>query len=147
MDEKKSFEKTFYQKLEEGIERLSSVERGNLYRPCAENCVKNTVLPELKRQFDECDGDLDLQYTRYGRSEYFFADIAEPGHVYEMGYPRCVCPMVNSGLAASPVHCECSRQSILYVLETLMPGKTIQVETMHTVLSDATECRFRVTVD
>ncbi|MCK9159024.1 MAG: hypothetical protein M0P00_00825 [Bacteroidaceae bacterium] len=138
--------KEFYQLLEKGIANLSMEERGKLYRPCAISCVRKYVLKEMQRQFDECGGNLDQQYTKYGRSEYFFADIIESGHVYEIGYPRCFCPMVEQGLVKSAVHCECSRQSILFVLQTLMPEKDILVTKRHTVLENAKECRFRVVI-
>ncbi len=107
--------KSFYRILEEGVAKLPADVRGALYRPCAVDCVKDDVLRELRRQFEECGRDLDRQYTKYGRSEYFFADIIEPGRVYEVGYPRCLCPQVDAGFVDSPAHCECSRQSILYV--------------------------------
>lgn len=142
-----AFDQAFYAALERGIAELPQDTREKLYFPCALSCVQNFVLKEQQRQFAECNGDLDLQYTKYGRSDYFFADIIERGHVYELGYPRCLCPMVESGLASSPVHCECSRQSILYVLQTLLPEKTIRVEKLHTVLGGAGECRFRATVE
>ncbi len=138
--------KAFYRILEERIGKLPADVRGALYRLGAENCVKGAVLKELRRQFEECGCDLDKQYAKYGRSEYFFADIVEPGRVYEMGYPRCLCPLVDAGFVGAPSHCECSRQSILYVLQELLPHKTIWVETLETVLSGAEKCRFRVTV-
>ena len=144
--ESKAIDKAFFETLERSIETLPGEERAKLYRPCAVSCVENYVLKIQQQQFNECGGDLDLQYERYGRSPYFFADIIERGHVYEIGYPRCLCPLVADGYACPPGHCECSRQSILYVLETLMPERTIQVEQMHTVLTGARECRFRVTV-
>lgn len=146
-DENELFNQSFYKTLESGIEKLPPKVCEELFRPCAESCVKNYVLGIQQQQFNECGGDLDLQYERYGRSEFFFADIIERGHIYEMGYPRCLCPMVQSGYASSPVHCECSRQSILYVLKTLLPDKKISVEKVHTVLSGAGECRFRATVE
>ena len=77
---------------------------------------------------------------------YFFADVIEPGRVYEIGYPRCVCPQVGAGFTDTPTHCECSRQSILCVLHDLLPGREIRVECLGTVLSGGSECRFRVTV-
>lgn len=137
---------TFYQTLEESIGRLPAEVRARLYRPCAEACVRDGVLVELRRQFEECGCDLDRQYAKYGRTPFFFADVIEPGRVYEMGYPRCLCPQVEAGFVAAPTHCECSRQSILYVLETLLSGREIEVETLETVLAGGTECRFRVTV-
>lgn len=136
----------FYRTLEERIGELPAEVRGALYRPCAVGCVKGAVLTELRRQFEECGCDLDMQFARYGRSEYFFADVIEPGRVYQMGYPRCLCPLVASGFVEAPTHCDCSRESILYVMEELLPGRTIRVETLETVLSGAQKCLFRVTV-
>lgn len=137
---------TFYRMLEESIGRLPAEVRARLYRPCAEACVRDGVLLELRRQFEECGCDLDRQYAKYGRTPFFFADVIEPGRVYEMGYPRCLCPQVEAGFVAAPTHCECLRQSILYVLETLLPGRVVEVETLETVLAGGSECRFRVTV-
>ena len=64
-----------------------------------------------------------------------------------MGYPKCVCPEVLEGTATDAAHCECSRQSVLYILEQLLPEKRITVETGETVLSGGTCCRFAVTVE
>ena len=55
-------------------------------------------------------------------------------------------PQVAAGFVETPAHCECSRQSILYVLRELLPGRRIRGETLRTVLSGGGECRFRVTV-
>ena len=137
----------FYRILEETIGKLPADVREKLYRPSAVNCVKDVVLTELRRQFEECGCDLDRQYAIYNRSEYFFADIVEPGRVYEIGYPRCLCPQVEAGFVNAPTHCECSRQSILYVYGELIPDKTVRVETLRTVLAGDSECRFRVTVE
>lgn len=145
-NETELFNRVFFETLESSIEKLPQDMREALYRPCAVNCVQNYVLKEQQRQFAECNGDMDLQYEKYGRSEYFFADIIERGHIYEIGYPRCLCPLIESGCKCPAGHCECSRQSILYVLQTLMPEKKIQVELLHTVLTGADEFRFRVTV-
>ena len=144
-----SFVKEFYKALECGIAGFPEDVREKLYRPCAKGCVKRYVLKEQQRQFDECGGSLDAQYERYGRSPYFFADIIERGRVYEIGYPTssCLCPMVAAQIASSPVHCECSRQSMLCVLNTLLPERSIKVELMHSVLTGGGECRFRVTVE
>lgn len=137
----------FYRILEETIGKLPADVRERLYRPSAENCVKDVVLTELRRQFEECGCDLDRQYAKYNRSEYFFADIIEPGRVYEIGYSRCLCPQVDAGFVKAPTHCECSRQSILFVYRELIPDRTVRVETLRTVLAGDSECRFRVTVE
>lgn len=144
--EEQSRNELFYRTLEEAIGRLPAEVRARLYRPCAEACVRDGVLVELRRQFEECGCDLDRQYAKYGRSPFFFAEVIEPGRLYEMGYPRCLCPQVEAGFVSAPTHCECSRQSIRYVLEELLPDRDIEVETLKTVLGGGSECRFRVTV-
>lgn len=137
----------FFRRLEEGIAKLPVEEQAKVFRPCAIQCVTAYVLGEQKRLFEEYHHSLDEMYEKNGRTEYFFADIIERGHIYEIGYPRCLCYMYEEGFANAPIHCECSRQSILYVYHELLPDKDIQVENLHTVLSGADECRFRVTIE
>ena len=117
------------------------------YKEKAIRCVKDTVLPIHRAQFEECGYDLDEQYKKYGNTETFFAKIVEPGHIYEVGYPKCVCPDVLSGKETSASHCECSRNSVLYILQSLLPEKDIQIEIIHTVLGGADNCRFKVTIN
>lgn len=83
-----AFNQSFFKNLEASIAQMSPEEQGKQFRPCAEECARGFVLREMRRQFEERGGDLDRQYARYGKSEYFFADIVEGGRVYEMGYPR-----------------------------------------------------------
>lgn len=150
MDEREQkFCSDFYATLEKGISELPQEYREKLYFACAANCASAFALKEQQRQFEECNCDLDSQYEKYGKSEYYFANIIEKGHVYEIGYPtkECFCPMVQAGMAKTVTHCECARQSIVFTLQTLLPQKKIIVETLHSALSNAQECRFRVTVE
>ena len=105
------------------------------YREKAIHCVKDTVLPVQMGQFQECGGSLDEQYRKYGDTAAFFAEIVEPGRVYEVGYPQCVCPEARE--TRDPAHCECSRQSVLYILETLLPERAVTVETLETEIGRA----------
>ena len=109
-----------------------------IYRAKAINCVKDTVLPTQRQQFEECGSSLDAQYEKYGDTDAF---------IYEVGYPKCVCPEVLSGAITDAAHCECSRQSVLYILEQLLPGRHISVNILDTVLRGGDVCRFRVIVD
>lgn len=139
-------EQEYFEFLESGIAKLPEQEQAKIFKTCAEKCVEGTVLKVMRQQFEECGCSLDAQYTKYGHTEFFWAKIIEPNHIYELGYPRCFCPMVEKGFAKSIVHCECSRQSILQVLNNLLPNNKIEVKTISTVLSGADKCTFRVTV-
>ena len=103
------------------------------YREKAVRCVRETVLPIQRAQFQACGCDLDAQYRKYGDTEGFFAKILQPGRRYEVGYSKCVCPELLEGGATDAAHCECSRQSVLYILEQLLPEKHITVETAMTI--------------
>jgi hypothetical protein len=117
------------------------------YKEKAVACVRETVLPLQRGQFEECGRCLDEQYRRYGSTEFLDAKVIEQGRVYEIGYPACVCPEVLSGEVKDPVHCECSRQSVLYILGELLPDKNITVETIETILGGAKRCRFKAIVE
>ena len=89
---------------------------------------------------------MDTYCKKYGETEFSYAKIIKRGHLYEMGYPRCVCPKAVSE-KMEPSFCECSRQGIIYVLENMMPEKKIEVELIETVLTGAEQCRFKVTIE
>lgn len=75
----------------------------------------------------------------------YFGKLIEPGHIYELGYEKCTCPMVLSGQVTDPEHCNCTRQSILYILSRQEPDSKFDVEILETVLQGAEHCRFRIT--
>lgn len=77
----------FYRILEEAIGKLPADVRAKLYRPCAVNCVKDVVLAELRRQFEECGCDLDKQYAKYNRSEYFLPTSSSRDGFMRSGIP------------------------------------------------------------
>lgn len=116
------------------------------YKTKAINCIKDTSLPTLLQWFQDCDNDLDQYCRKYGETEFSFAKVIEPGHIYELGYPRCVCPEALSA-KKDAAFCECSRQGMIYVLEHVLTEKPYEVETIETVLSGAVNCRFRVVVN
>lgn len=116
------------------------------YRSKAIRCLKDGVLPELMRRFRECGSDMDAYCQKYGETEFSFARVIERGHIYEMGYPRCLCPEAPVG-KQDVSFCECSRQGTIYVLQNMMPGKHFEVELVETVLGGGGKCRFRVTMD
>lgn len=144
MDEQ---ERSYFQTLEDGIAQLPIGQQGKVFRQCAVNCVKNIVLPIMQQRFTLCDGDLDSFFSDSYNSEYSFQKVISKGHVYEFGYPKCFCPLYGSGLVRSAIHCECSRQSILFILEELFPNKKFDVEIIETVIGGANQCKFTINVD
>ncbi len=108
-------------------------------------CVKDAVLPAQTRLYASCGGDFDRIYGEAMNGNGYFGKVIEAGRVYELGYEKCTCPKVLSGEVADPEQCECSRQSILYILGCLEPNSSFEVDVLETVLRGAEHCRFRIT--
>ena len=115
------------------------------YYEQAAACVKDRVLPAQMELYRSCSGDLDRIYGEAMNGNGYFGKVIVPGHVYELGYEKCTCPKVLSGQITDPDHCNCSRQSILYILRQLEPESIFDVEMLETVLQGADHCRFRIT--
>jgi hypothetical protein len=139
-------EKLYFQTLEDGVTELPEEIQGKIFRPCAINCIKDTVLPIMEQRYIECNGKLDSFFSSSYDSDYSFQKVIQKNHVYEFGYPKCFCPLYHSGLVHSAKHCECSRQSILFILEEIFPRKKFQVKTIETRMGGAEKCRFRIEV-
>ena len=115
------------------------------YYEQAAACVKDRVLPAQMELYRSCSGDLDRIYGEAMNGNGYFGKVIVPGHVYELGYEKCTCPKVLSGQITDPDHCNCSRQSILYILSHQEPDSEFEVDILETVLNGAEHCRFRIT--
>ncbi len=115
------------------------------YRKEAIECVKNHVLPLHKQIYTKYDGDFDRIYSEGYNSKSYQGRVIEPGKVYELSYLECSSPKVKCGLRNNPDQCECSRQSILYILSQLEPGSWFDVRIENTTLRGCDRCTFRIT--
>ena len=103
------------------------------YREEAIECVKDHVLQIHKQIYAKYEGDFDRIY------------MIEAGKVYELSYLECTCPKVKCGLRNHPQQCECSRQSILYILSQLEPDSQFEVRIENTILRGSDRCTFKIT--
>lgn len=69
--------------------------------------------------YEKCGRNFDIVYGNDMNNGSYTGKVIEPGHIYELGYPKCTCSKVLSGEVTDPEHCECTRQSILYILIVL----------------------------
>ena len=115
------------------------------YKEEAIECVKDHVLPLHKQIYYKYDGDFDRIYSEGYNSKSYQGRVIEPGKVYELSYSECSCPKVKYGLRSNPDQCECSRQSILYILSQLEPDSRFDVQIENTILRGGNRCTFRIT--
>lgn len=116
----------------------------NNYYEQAVACVKDYVLPMQREMYEKCGRNFDIVYGNDMNNGSYTGKVIEPGHIYELGYPKCTCSKVLSGEVTDPEHCECTRQSILYILKQLEPESVFDVEILETVLRGSNHCRFRI---
>ena len=114
------------------------------YREEAIECVKDHVLPLHKQVYAKYDGDFDRIYSEGYNSKSYQGRVIEPGKVYELSYSECSCPKVKCGLRSNPDQCECSRQSILFILSQLEPDSRFEVRIENTILRGGNRCTFRI---
>lgn len=114
------------------------------YREEAIKCVNEYVLPMQKQIYAKYNGDFDRIYTEEFNNKFYSGRVIEPGKVYELSYLECTCPKVKSGHITDPEHCECSRQSVLYVMSQLEPESTFEVQIIDTILRGSDRCTFRI---
>ena len=115
------------------------------YREEAIECVKDHVLQIHKQIYAKYNGDFDRIYTEGYNSKSYTGRVIEPGKIYELSYLECTCPIVKCGLRNHPQQCECSRQSILYILSQLEPDSQFDVRIENTILRGSDRCTFRIT--
>ena len=110
------------------------------YKQCAVHCVGGETLQQYQKQFDACRHDFDLLFSSDTGDKDFYRRIIDPGHMYETGYPRCICRKNADG--HDP--CECSRQALIYLYSQLLHDREVIVEPIQTVRMGAESCRFRI---
>ena len=114
------------------------------YREEAIACVKDHVLPLQKELYIKHNGDFDRIYTEEYNNKSYMGKVIESGKEYELSYLECTCEKVRSGLVSDPAQCECSRQSILYILSQLEPESGFDVQIINTILRGGDRCSFRI---
>ena len=115
------------------------------YREEAIECVKDHVLQIHKQIYAKYEGNFDKIYTEGYNSKSYTGRVIEPGKIYELSYLECTCPKVKYGQRNHPQQCECSRQSILYILSQLEPDSQFDVRIENTILRGSDRCTFRIT--
>ena len=129
----------------EGLEKLNREERGRLFGPCAATCARDALKCLYSDLFAACEGDLDRFFGRLHEVDCVDGRVIETGRVYEIVFLSCNCDLHTQANVNTAKLCECSRQSILFELEALLPGQEFTVEEKGTILGGDPCCRFRIT--
>lgn len=136
----------WFKGFEAGIARLSPEQRSAFFAECGKSCVNGGTLGVYRQLHAEADGDMDAFFIKAGDLPGVSGEVVERGRVYHLCFLECTCALCRQGYVSTPLLCECSRQSVLYSLQCLWPGRRFSVTLCHSILQGAAECKMRIEV-
>lgn len=136
----------WFKGFEEGITRLSPEQRAAFFSECGKNCVKSGVLPVYKALYESAGGDLDKFFSEANELPGVKCEVIEKGCVYHLYFMEYTCELCRKGYISTPLLCECSRQSILYVLYSLWKDRSFSVAICNSILQGEEVCKMRIVV-
>ena len=134
----------WFKGFEKGITKLPEAQRETSFRECGKNCVQCGTLQIYKDLYKQAAGDLDQFFAKANELPGVRCETIEKGSVYDLYFMECTCGLHKQGYVSTPLLCECSRQSILYVLHSLWKDRTFRVAICESILRGSMQCRMRI---
>lgn len=132
--------------LFEGMGDMDPAARGALLGCCGKRCAEPTILPALRGLWAENPDVHRFFMAMEPRLPGLKVACVQQGKMYDLLYTQCGCPLHAEGGVNDPALCECSRRSLLWVMQQLFPGQMPEVALLESVLQGAPCCRLRVTL-
>lgn len=104
---------------------MSPEQREVFFSACGEHCVKSGTLQVYRELHAKAGGDLDVFFLQANELPGVKAEIVEKDSLYHLYFMECTCGLFRRGYVSTPLLCECSRQSILYVAAFVVEGPEI----------------------
>ena len=136
----------WFKGFEKGIARLSPEQRSAFFSECGKNCVDGGTLSIYRKLYEDAGGDMDVFFQLANGLPGVKGEVVEKGKVYYLTFLECTCHLCKKGYVTTPLLCECSRQSVLYSLQSLWKGRDFQVKLCHSILQGKPNCKMRIEV-
>lgn len=129
----------------EGYKQLDVPSAQKLMRSCAIHCADSHPIHLYREAKAQSDDSLLSFFRALGSCEAIQTDELLQDHVYHILYPTCYCDLHTDFFVNDRNLCECSRQCIIYCLQSVLPDTHFSVRTIHTILEGANSCCFEIT--
>ena len=106
--------------------------------------MKCGTLQIYQKLYEKANGNLDTFFLEANELPGVRSEIIEEGSVYHLYFMECTCMLHQQGYVSTPLLCECSKQSILYVLRSLWKDKTFRVTIRESILRGGQHCIMRI---
>lgn len=137
----------WFKGFEKGIARLSSEQRAAFFSKCGKNCVECGTLQIYQKLYEDAHGDIDEFFAQANKLPGVKCEIVEKGSTYHLYFTECTCGLHQKGYVSTPLLCECSKQSILYVLHSLWKDSVFRVTLCHSILQGNESCKMRIEIE
>ena len=134
----------WFKGFEKGIARLSPEQRSAFFSECGKNCVNGGTLSIYRKLYEDAGGDMDIFFQLANGLPGVRGEVVEKGRIYYLTFLECTCHLCKKGYITTPMLCECSRQSVLYSLQSLWKGRDFQVKLCHSILQGGKDCKMRI---
>ena len=136
----------WFKGFEKGIAHLSPEQRSAFFSECGKNCVDGGTLSIYRKLYEDAGGDMDVFFQLANGLPGVKGEVVEKGRIYYLTFLECTCHLCKKGYVTTPLLCECSRQSVLYSLQSLWKGRDFQVKLCHSILQGEPDCKMRIEV-
>ena len=136
----------WFKGFEKGIARLSPEQRSAFFSECGKNCVDGGTLSIYRKLYEDAEGDMDVFFQLANGLPGVKGEVVEKGRIYYLTFLECTCHLCKKGYVTTPMLCECSRQSVLYSLQSLWKGRDFQVKLCHSILQGEPNCKMKIEV-
>ena len=137
----------WFRGFQKGIARLSPEQRSAFFSECGKNCVDGGTLSIYRKLYEDAGGDMDVFFQLANGLPGVKGEVVEKGRIYYyLIFLECTCHLCKKGYVTTPMFCECSRQSVLYSLQSLWKGWDFQVKLCHSILQGKPNCKMRIEV-
>ena len=136
----------WFKGFEKGIAHLSPEQRSAFFSECGKNCVDGGTLSIYRKLYEDAGGDMDVFFQLANGLPGVKGEVVEKGRIYHLVFLECTCHLCKKGYVTTPMLCECSRQSVLYSLQSLWQKRKFDVRLCHSILQGEPDCRMRIEV-
>ena len=108
------------------------------------NSDEYDALRHYQELYEKANGDLDTFFSEANKLPGVKSEIIKKGSAYHLHFMECTCMLHRQGYVSTPLLCECSKQSILYVLYSLWKDKAFRVTICESILRGSQHCKMQI---
>lgn len=136
----------WFKGFEKGIAKLTAEQREQFFSECGKNCVNGGTLSVYRKLYEDTKGDLDVLFQMANDLPGVKGEVVEKGRIYHLIFLACTCDLCKKGYITTPLLCECSRQSVIYSMQSLWEELKFNITLCHSILQGKRECKIRIEV-